>query len=137
MFCSSIFVVDGDTVKCDGLSLRDMGEGRPFISGYDAPEIYSPSCEKEYELGMRAKARMEGLIAQNEIVIIDSGERDKTDSRRQLVSLQLQDGTALGTILIKEGLARPWHKSYRADWCSNRVIRKNILDVFFDLWQQL
>jgi endonuclease YncB( thermonuclease family) len=132
MLCSSIFVVDGDTVKCDGLSLRDMGDGRPFISGYDAPEIYSPSCEKEYELGMRAKARMEELIAQNEIVIVDSGQRDMTDSRRRLVSMQLQDGTALGTILIKEGLARPWHKNYRADWCQQSKPQRSIFETLID-----
>jgi hypothetical protein len=58
MTCASLIAVDGDSVKCDGVNLRDMGDGAPFISGYDAPEIWSRKCEEELEL-----ARLEERLA--------------------------------------------------------------------------
>jgi hypothetical protein len=39
MTCAVLLAVDGDTVKCDGVNLRPMGDGAPFVSGFDAPEI--------------------------------------------------------------------------------------------------
>ncbi|HEV7274898.1 MAG TPA: hypothetical protein VGN80_01270 [Devosiaceae bacterium] len=51
MTCASLIAVGGDTVKCDGMNLRDMGDGAPFVSGYDAPEIHGPDCEEERQLG--------------------------------------------------------------------------------------
>ena len=37
--CLTLMAVDGDTVKCNEQNLRDMGDGAPFVSGFDAPEI--------------------------------------------------------------------------------------------------
>jgi len=59
----SLLAVDGDTVKCDGVNMRDMGDGAPFVSGYDTPEIWSAKCDQELELAHVAKARMEELLA--------------------------------------------------------------------------
>ena len=39
LICATLSVVDGDTVKCDGRLLRPMGDGEPFVSGFDAPEF--------------------------------------------------------------------------------------------------
>ncbi|MDB5540329.1 MAG: nuclease [Devosia sp.] len=31
--CATLSAVDGDTIKCNGISMRDMGDGAPFVSG--------------------------------------------------------------------------------------------------------
>ena len=36
--CMALSVVDGDTVKCDGQNLRPIGDGAPYVSGFDTPE---------------------------------------------------------------------------------------------------
>jgi len=52
MICSSLVAVDGDTVKCEGQSLRDMGDGAPFVLGYDTSEIGKyADCQNEESLG--------------------------------------------------------------------------------------
>jgi micrococcal nuclease len=115
--CASLIVVDGDTIKCDGVNMRDMGDGAPFVSGYDTPEIRDAKCDGERRLGEVAKRRMQELLATPGVQIIDSGQRDKTRSRRPLVWIKLADGRSVGSVLISEGLAREWTPNYRADWC--------------------
>lgn len=117
MTCASLLAVDGDTVKCDGVNLRDMGDGKPFVSGYDTPEIHHAKCDAERQLGYVAKARMEQLLATPGIQVLDSGERDTTQSRRPLVWVKLPDDRSVGSVLMAEGLAREWNRDYRADWC--------------------
>jgi hypothetical protein len=39
--CASLTAVDGDTVRCDGQLMRLLGQGVPFVSGIDTPEIGS------------------------------------------------------------------------------------------------
>jgi micrococcal nuclease len=115
--CASLIVVDGDTIKCDGVNMRDMGDGAPFVSGYDTPEIRDAKCDAERRLGEVAKRRMQQLVATPGVQVIDSGERDRTRSRRPLVWIKLPDGRSVGSVLIAEGLAREWTPNYRADWC--------------------
>lgn len=63
LVCASLTAVDGDTVKCDGQNLRDMGDGAPFVSGYDTPEIgKNADCDAENALGEKAKRRMAELL---------------------------------------------------------------------------
>lgn len=117
LVCASLLAVDGDTIKCDGVNMRDMGDGAPFVSGYDTPEIYSPECDSERRLGQQAKRRMEQLLSTPGVRIIDSGKRDTTRSRRPLVWIVLPDGRTVGSVLVAEGLARKWTPRYRANWC--------------------
>lgn len=120
MTCATMSAVDGDTIKCDGVNLRDMGDGAPFVSGYDAPEMHggNPDCEAERELGRIAKARMAELLKTSGLRIYDSGQVDTTPQRRPLVWAILPDGRSIGGVLVTEGLARVWTPDYRADWCS-------------------
>ena len=74
LVCASIMAVDGDTIKCNGVNLRDMGDGAPFVSGYDAPETRGAECPAELEMGRSATARMSELLATDGLRIIDSGE---------------------------------------------------------------
>ncbi len=116
MFCASLSAVDGDTVKCDGQNLRDMGDGAPFVSGYDTPEIGSNAeCSRENALGKRAKQRMAQLLMTPGLTIEDSGQIDRFD--RPLVSVRLADGRTIGSVLMAEGLAVEWRPGSRIDWC--------------------
>ena len=115
LVCASLLAMDGDTIKCDGVNLRDMGDGEPFVSGYDTPEIRGAECLAELALGQAATARMGELLASPGLQIIDSGERDRYD--RPLVSAVLADGQTIGSVLIAEGLAAEWRPSYQAAWC--------------------
>jgi len=117
IICASLLAVDGDTIKCDGVNMRDMGDGAPHVSGYDTPEIWSAKCQKELELGRSAKGRMQELLDQPGVQIFDSGERDKTRSKRPLVWVRLADGRSAGAVLIGEGLAKKWTPEYEANWC--------------------
>ncbi|MCR9061571.1 MAG: thermonuclease family protein [Rhodobacteraceae bacterium] len=116
MVCASIRAVDGDTIKClGGKSMRALGDGSPNRSGFDTPEIFSPKCPEELQLGRVAKARLQELVSQKGVTVTDSGVRDRYD--RRLVWINLPDGRKAGSVLVEEGLARPWFPGYRADWC--------------------
>lgn len=99
--------------------MRDMGDGAPFVSGYDTPEFRNSKCGKELELGRAAKKRMGELLETPGIQIFDSGKVDKTRSKRPLVWIKLPNGVTVGHILMNEGMARRWTPNYEADWCSD------------------
>lgn len=114
--CASILAVDGDTVKCDGQNLRDMGDGAPFVSGYDTPKIgRNAECERENSMGKNAKRRMAELLKTPGLVIEDSGQIDRYD--RPLVVLRLPDGRTVGNVRVAEGLAVEWRPGGDFDWC--------------------
>ena len=115
LLCATLVAVDGDTIKCDGVNMRDMGDGKPFISGYDTPETRNAGCEEELELGRAATAAMNEMLPGASVY--DSGKRDRYG--RPLVSVRLQDGRSVGSMLIGEGLARPWSPKYRPNWCED------------------
>jgi endonuclease YncB( thermonuclease family) len=114
--CNSLTAVDGDTIKCDGVNMRDMGDGKPFVSGYDTPEIRRPKCQQELELARTAKARMQELLETPGVQVRDSGKVDRY--KRPLVWIILPDGRSVGSLLIAEGLARGWTPESKADWCA-------------------
>jgi len=116
LFCASLLAVDGDTIKCDGRNMRDMGDGAPFISGYDAPEITHAKCPAELALGRKAKARMAQLLAMPGVTVTDSGKRDTTQSHRPLVWVRLANGESVGHRMMAEGLAREWPDGPK-HWC--------------------
>ncbi|CTQ47285.1 thermonuclease family protein [Roseibium aggregatum] len=118
LICASLMAVDGDTIRCDGVTMRDMGDGAPFVSGYDTPEIWTNKCPQELELARKAKARMEELLSMPGVRVLDSGQKDDTEQHRPLVWVKMPDGRSIGAILISEGLARVWTPEYKADWCS-------------------
>ncbi|RYD46621.1 MAG: thermonuclease family protein, partial [Verrucomicrobiaceae bacterium] len=93
LVCAALLAVDGDTIKCDGVNMRDMGDGKPFVSGYDTAEISKPKCQEELELGRAATAAMSELLPGASVY--DSGKRDRYG--RPLVSVRLSDGRSVGT----------------------------------------
>lgn len=115
--CIELYATDGDSVTCDGTNMRDMGDGAPFVSGYDTPEIQRSKCDQELQLGRAAKKRMDELLETPGIQVVDSGQFDKTSSRRPLVWVKLPNGRTVGNIMIAEGLAKRWSPGYKANWC--------------------
>ncbi|MBG6209772.1 endonuclease YncB(thermonuclease family) [Labrenzia sp. EL_126] len=115
--CLSLLAVDGDTFKCDGESMRPMGDGAPHVSGFDTPEIWTRKCQKELELARKAKKRLQDLLNTAGVEVWDSGERDKTETKRRLVWVVLPGGRTAGSILIEEGHARIWKPKHKNNWC--------------------
>ncbi|WP_423815382.1 thermonuclease family protein [Pseudooceanicola nitratireducens] len=115
MTCLSLTVVDGDTLKCDGESLRLIGSGAPNVEGYDAPETWKPRCQRELQLGLLAKDRLGEIVQQPGARIETTAARDRYG--RILASVRLRDGRTAGEVLIEEGLASVWRPGYRASWC--------------------
>ena len=114
--CKTLVAVDGDTIRCDGERMRLLGDGAPFVSGIDAPEIRRARCGAEKLLGERARHRLAELIRTDGLVIEDSRKRDSY--RRPLVRLRLPDGRTAGGVLLAEGLAVKWLPGQRYDWCA-------------------
>lgn len=49
-----VIIVDGDTLKVDGVTIR--------LLGIDTPETYRSRCEAELVLGLKAKERLRQLV---------------------------------------------------------------------------
>ena len=103
---SAFIVIDGDTIRSPaGVKYRLMG--------FDAPETYQARCDEELQLGLKAKARMEQLIASGTARLIEH-RLDKYG--RTLAELTI-DGNDVAETMISEGLARPYHGERRQGWC--------------------
>lgn len=111
---SSIYVIDGDTVRVNQESVR--------LVGFNTPETRGAECEAERALGYRAKERLRQLIDQASTIRLDyettrAGVPSRDQYRRLLAALVL-DGRDVGEVLIAEGLARAYSGSTaRGSWC--------------------
>lgn len=101
-------VIDGDTLRVQGIVIR--------IADIDTPEISRPGCTEEKRLGEQATARLIELLKAGRFGLIAWKRRDEDRYGRKLRVL-MRDGRSLGSILISEGLARPW-TGKRQPWCS-------------------
>lgn len=103
---SALIVVDGDTVKLDGVRLR--------LVGIDAPEAGARAhCPFEAAAADRATARMAQIVDAG-VKIEWTWEVDTWG--RPLVRLRLPDGRDAGDVLVDEGLARVW-TGRPEGWC--------------------
>jgi endonuclease YncB( thermonuclease family) len=92
--------------------LHDQPRGKIRID--DAPELSPPRCEAERLRGEAAKHRLLILLNAGPFSLV-STDRDRDRYGRQLRTVERQ-GRSLGSMLVKEGLARPWTGS-RQLWC--------------------
>ena len=117
--CIALSVVDGDTVKCDGQNLRPIGDGAPYVDGFDTPELgWRAGCLAEQMLARLAKRRMGELIQTPGLAVEDTGQTDQY--KRPLVVLRLPDGSTIGQQLIDEGYAAKWLPTKKVNWCGSK-----------------
>ena len=99
-------IVDGDMFWFSGEKVR--------IADVDTPEISSPGCRRELELGERAKRRLHQLMNGGPVELRKSGrERDRYG---RLLRTVHRDGRSVGDILVAEGLAHRW-TGRKQSWC--------------------
>lgn len=113
--CWPIVIEDGDTLKCNGQLMRLIGDGIPNELGIDTPELRKYKCEKERLAAKAARDRLNELVGIPGTTIENSGARDR--SGRPLVRIRLPNGKTAETVLLEEGLALPWTRTLRNDWC--------------------
>lgn len=100
-------VVDGDTLRYAGESVR--------LIGFDTPEIFSPQCAREKDLGDRATELLRALLtAASTIDLAFEASRDRYDRRLAQVYINNQD---LADLMIEAGLARAYDGGRRLSWC--------------------
>lgn len=100
-------VVDGDTFWLNGEKIR--------VADIDTPEVGSPKCDYEYELGMRATYRFRDLLNEGPFAVESFGNRD-TDRYGRKIRVLTRNGQSIGDRLVSEGLARTW-TGRREPWC--------------------
>jgi endonuclease YncB( thermonuclease family) len=100
-------VVDGDTIWFRGEKIR--------IADINTPEISSPKCSSEADLGHQAKRRLLELLNAGPFQVVRSGSRDR-DRYGRLLRVIERDGQSLGMILVDEGLAHVWD-GRKHPWC--------------------
>ncbi|PDS41139.1 nuclease [Rhizobium anhuiense] len=122
--CASLTAVDGDTVRCDGRLMRLIGEGVPYVSGIDTPEIGSHAkCLKERKLALIAKGRLKELLTEKSLRVVFSGATDKTQTHRPLINIYRTNGEEIGKTLLKEGFARTWRPRHK------RLVQRRLLEA--------
>lgn len=96
-------VTDGDTIRC--------GDERIRLEGIDAPELFSPKCPQEALQAAEARDRLGELLAPGFTL-----ERHGVDRYRRTLGTLRVNGQDVGTVLVREGLARTW-SGRREPWC--------------------
>lgn len=99
-------VIDGDTIRIEGVSIR--------VADIDTPEVRNYGCPEELALGRAATDRLVSLLNAGAFTVAPYA-RDEDVYGRKLRILE-RDGQSLGMILVAEGLARAWDGA-RRDWC--------------------
>lgn len=109
----AVTVVDGDTLKVDGVNVR--------ISNLDTPERGGRAeCDAERFLAVVASKRAEALVAQGDLVIVPEGRVDR--SKRPLVRVTV-GGVDWASIMIADSLAVAW-AGRQHDWCAKGQAQK-------------
>src|SRR5262245_18090141 len=89
-------VVDGDTVRIAGVSIR--------LTDYDTPELFSPRCPRERMWAEAAKLELERIISQIKLELVPCA----TSNYGRL-------GRPLAEYMINRNLAAPY--VCRPGWC--------------------
>ncbi len=99
-------VVDGDTFWFQGEKYR--------IADIDTPETHPARCAEEAALGEAATDRLQQWLNDGAFSL-ESAERDADRYGRKL-RVPTRGGESVGSVLVDEGLARPW-EGRRRPWC--------------------
>ena len=97
----------------DGDNLRQRARKIP-VADINTPETSDPKCAAEDELGARATARLTELLNAGAFSRV-TVERAQDRYGRALFTVT-REGTSVGAVLAREGLAEEW-QGYRREWC--------------------
>lgn len=111
--CAVARVIDGDTVILDCLG---VGQFRARLMGFDTPETHRPRCNREALLGQAATRRLRALLDTPAGFSVELGGWDRYE--RRLITIAI-NGRDVGETLIAEGLALPYQRGRRPDWCAH------------------
>lgn len=100
-------IYDADTGWENGVKWR--------LLDIDAPELGNAACPRERHMGVKAKKRLIALMNRG-YRIEYSGEKDRTNDRRELVRVVLSDGRDAGKVLMIEKFAQKWPNRGNV-WC--------------------
>ena len=109
-----VLLVDGDTIKIDGVTIR--------LLDIDTPETYRSRCEAELILGLKAKQRLRELLDSGPVTFKATGH----DRYRRTLAKVYAGRIDVGKRLLSEGHALPYApgaeaKARRqATWCPAR-----------------
>ncbi|NBZ87714.1 thermonuclease family protein [Stagnihabitans tardus] len=108
--CRVTKVTDGDTLHmaCDG------ARHKVRLLGYDTPEIYSPKCQAEKAMGLRATRVMERLVASGPVTAVTFKGQDRYGRDLAWVEIAGRDVT---TQMLASGLAVVYVPRQKPDWC--------------------
>ncbi|MEM5516940.1 thermonuclease family protein [Henriciella sp. AS95] len=111
-----LLAVDGDTFELRRLNARGGEERvRLRLIGWDSPETGDAArCPEEDALGQKTEARARALFSAGSKVTFLPEGADQYGRTRAHVYL---DGTHVGWLLSKDGLARPLEEGRQVDWC--------------------
>jgi micrococcal nuclease len=115
--CLSLFIYDGDNVRCDGVTYR--------LVGVNAPEMRA-QCPQERDLAVLSRDRLREL-ARREGARLEEVLCHGSNFGRKCAVVRLGDTTA-AAILVSERLGEPyWCGSggcpKRKNWCEYRRSR--------------
>lgn len=113
--CKVVAVVDGDTVTtwCGGTNFE-----RTRLTGFDTPEVFSPQCNSELWLGIRATLALKGKLWSADRIAIYPTGRDRYD---RVLARMTVDGRSVGNDLIERDLARIYGGGRRSSWCDAKA----------------
>jgi micrococcal nuclease len=109
--CRVAHVVDGDTVD---FRCRGAGIIRARLTGFDAPELYSPQCLSEAARAVAAQNWLRWKLARADRLKVVMGGQDRYDRRLAEVFV---DGRRMADLMIAAGHARPYSGGRREGWC--------------------
>jgi micrococcal nuclease len=106
-------VIDGDTFKLGGRSVR--------IIGIDAPETHPSRCAEEARLGEAATVKLQGLLNEGSFQMSAPiyGTKDRYGRDLRVIERSLPNGStqSIASDLRASGLARRYFGGLRAGWC--------------------
>ena len=109
--CRIVNVVDGDTIDL----FCGMVRYRARLTGYDAPELFSPQCNAERVAASAAKWYLRSLFWRGEKMRVTFGGLDLY--QRHLARIDI-DGFNLADRMIAVGYGRVYDGGRRTGWCS-------------------